>query len=334
MKLLIIGGTQFLGRAIVEAACPNGHDITLFNRGKSNPELFPDVEKLQGDRDGNLEALKGRKWDGVIDTCGYFPRVVEQSVEALKESVDHYTFISSISVYSEDVYTKPGTDEEGPVVYLEDETVEEITAETYGGLKVLCEEVVDVGFHNRSLIIRPGLIVGPYDMTDRFSYWPVRTARGGEMIVPPLDSPAQYIDVRDLAEWTLRMVEEGNTGDYNATGPDYALTFETLIHECIAAVGNNAATPVVVNEEFLTEEEVHPWTDLPLWLPVTHNGMSQVSVQKAINDGLTFRPVSDTVRATLTWYNHSHEADEALKAGLGPEREAEILKAWKEYEAN
>ena len=135
MKLLIIGGTRFLGRAIVEAAWTNGHDITLFNRGESNPDLFPDVEKLKGDRDGDLEALKGRKWDAVIDTCGYFPRVVEQSVEALKDSVDHYTFISSISVYSEDVYTKPGIDEEGPLAHLEDETVEEITAETYGGLK-------------------------------------------------------------------------------------------------------------------------------------------------------------------------------------------------------
>ena len=200
--------------------------------------------------------------------------------------------------------------------------------------RVLCEEAVDVGFHNQSLVIRPGLIVGPYDATDRFSYWPVRTSRGGDMVVPPMDSPAQYIDVRDLAEWTIRLVEQGKTGDYNATGPDFALTFDKLISECVAAAGDKAATPVVVDEEFLTEQEVHPWTDLPLWLPVTHNGMSQVSVQKAINDGLTFRSVSDTVRATLAWYKRNHDADEALKAGLDPEREAEILKAWKEHEVS
>lgn len=330
MKLLIIGGTKFLGRAIVEAALTNGHELTLFNRGSTNPDLFPHVEKLRGDRDGDLAPLNGRTWDAVIDTCGFVPRVVEKSAERLKDQVEHYTFISTISVYSNDVYTKPGTDENGPLAHLEDETTEVITGDTYGGLKVLCEEAVDAAFLGRSLIVRPGLIVGPHDPTDRFTYWPVKAARSGDVLAPPADAPVQIIDVRDLAEWIVRMVEQRKTGEYNATGPNYTLTFGTVLDTCSQAAEGRGAVVIHADEEFLLDHEIQPWNDLPLWLPTSHAGMSQINVDKAVRDGLTFRALSDTVRATLAWYKTARGLETPLKAGIAPEREGEILAAWKQ----
>lgn len=330
MKLLIIGGTKFVGRTIVESALINGHEITMFNRGTTNPDLFPQVEKLQGDRDSDLAPLKGRTWDAVIDTCGYVPRIVEKSAELLKDQVEHYTFISTISVYSNDVYSKPGTDENGPLAHLEDETTEEINGETYGALKVLCEEAVDAAFLGRNLIVRPGLIVGPYDPTDRFTYWPVKVARGGKVLAPPADAPLQIIDVRDLSEWVVRMVEQRKTGEYNATGPDYGLTFGKALETCKAAAEQASAEVIHADEEFLLEHEIQPWGDLPLWLPASHNGMSQVNVSKAIGEGLTYRVLSDTVRATLAWYRSTHGLDANLKAGIPAERENGLLAAWAE----
>lgn len=330
MKLLIIGGTKFVGRTIVDTALTNGHEITMFNRGTTNPELFPQVEKLHGDRDSDLAPLKGRTWDAVIDTCGFVPRVVEKSAELLKDQAGHYTFISTISVYSNDVYSKPGTDENGPLAHLEDDTTEEITGETYGGLKVLCEEAVDAAFLGRALIVRPGLIVGPHDPTDRFTYWPVSVARGGTVLAPPEDAPLQIIDVRDLSEWIVRMVEQSKTGEYNATGPDYSLTFGKALEACKDAAEQTSVTVLHTDEEFLLEHEIQPWMDLPLWLPASHNGMSQVNVNKAIGEGLTFRALSDTVRATLAWYRSTRGLDDALKAGISAERESELLAAWAE----
>jgi 2'-hydroxyisoflavone reductase len=327
MKLLILGGTVFLGRYLVEAAQARGHEVTLFNRGKHNPDLFPDVEKLRGDRDGDLEALRGRKWDAVIDTCGYVPRVVKQSAELLADAVDRYTFISSISAFSD--FSKPDMDERGPVGVLEDPTVEQVTGESYGPLKVLCEQAVEQALPGRTLNIRPGLIVGPHDPSDRFTYWPCRMARGGEVLAPGRpEQLVQVIDVRDLAEWNIRMVEAKQTGLYNATGPDYPLTMGQTLEACRAGTGSDAQL-TWIGQEFLLAAEVQPWMGLPLWIPEEDDsaGFSAVNCNKAFAAGLTFRPLVDTVRETLAWAE-TLPADREWRAGITPEKEQEILQSW------
>ncbi|HLO18258.1 MAG TPA: NAD-dependent epimerase/dehydratase family protein, partial [Anaerolineales bacterium] len=229
MRILIIGGTRFLGRHLVESARARSHEVTLFNRGKSNPNLFPQVETIIGDRERDLDKLKGRIWEAVIDTSGYFPRLVRLSAESLAASVSRYVFISSLSVYES--FKKIGMDESDPVGKIENETTEEITGETYGPLKALCEQAVqDIFGLERTLIARPGLIVGPHDPTDRFTYWPVRVARGGDVLAPEKpEAPIQIIDVRDLSDFIIRLIEESAFGTYNATGPDYALTLGRLL---------------------------------------------------------------------------------------------------------
>ncbi len=329
MKILILGGTAFLGRAIVEAGLARGHEMTLFNRGQRNPSLFPELEHLRGDRDGNLEALRGRRWDVVIDPSGYVPRIVGASAELLRDAVEHYTFISSISVYTN--YSKRDIDETAPVGTLEDTTVETITGETYGPLKALSEQVVEQTLPGRSLIIRPGLIVGPHDPTDRFTYWVERVERGGDVLVP--DRPAldvQIIDVRDLAEWTLRMVEARQTGTYNATGPDYPLTLEQVVEECRTVSGSDARW-VWVDEQFLLAAEVKPWTEVPLWISDADSmaGFSAINIDRALADGLTFRPLATTIQDTLAW-SKARPADAERKAGLQPSREAELLEQWRQ----
>src|SRR4051794_14737210 len=204
MKLLILGGTIFLGRYLAKAALERGHDLTLFNRSQHNSELYPDVEQLRGDRDGGLDVLRGRRWDAVVDTSGYLPHLVRASAELLADAVEHYTFISSISVYPH--FRSLGQDESAPVGTLDDPSVEEITGESYGPLKTLCEQAVEQALPGRTLVVRPGLIVGPHDPSDRFTYWVHRVAQGGELLAP--ESPnwhTQIIDVRDLADWTLHM---------------------------------------------------------------------------------------------------------------------------------
>jgi 2'-hydroxyisoflavone reductase len=325
MKILILGGTQFLGRAIAQAAQDVGHEITLFNRGSTNPDLFPAAEKLRGDRDGDLSALQGRRWDAVVDTCGYVPRHVELSARLLADAVTHYTFISSISVYDASVHSAPRIDENSPLAALEDETVEEVTAETYSGLKVLCERAAEKAMPGRVLHVRAGLIVGPYDPTDRFTYWPVNVARGGEILAPPPGTPMQIIDVRDLAEWIIRMIEQRQTGVYNATGPDYTLEFGAMLETCRKVVGDGAAQVVAADEAFLLENEVRPWGDLPLWLSTGIQGMARVDVEKALAAGLSFRALDATIADTLAWWRDQGN-DRALKAGLTPERHAELLR--------
>jgi 2'-hydroxyisoflavone reductase len=324
MDLLILGGTRFLGRYLVEAAQEDGHRVTLFNRGLSGPDLFPEVETIKGDREGYLSALRGRRWDAVIDTCGYVPRVVRASAGLLADAVDHYTFVSSISVYSDVIGA--GADESAPVEELEDPTVEEVTGETYGGLKALCERAAEEEMPGRVLSVRPGLISGPHDPTDRFTYWPRRVADGGEVLAP--DRPelqVQFIDVRDLAAWMVRMSAEQQTGTYNATGPDYELRMGKLLEEC-EAVSDGEAQIIWVSEEFLEESGVEPFTEMPLWVPREYAGMQAVDCGRAIAAGLTFRPVSQTVRDVLEWDSTRVEAD--LAAGLRPERERELLSAW------
>lgn len=327
MNLLIIGGTQFLGRALVESALASGHQVTLFHRGRTNPGLFPQVEHLTGDRKGDLSLLTNRSWDGVIDTCGYDPVTAGASARLLAPAVERYIFISSISVYAD--LSRPGVDEQAPVEPLPaGADMITVKGETYGPLKALSEQAVEAELPGRSLIIRPGLIVGQYDPTDRFTYWPWRVAQGGEVLAPGRPGyPVQFIDVRDLAGWTIRMFEARKTGVYNATGPDREVTLGELLKTCRAVSGSDA-TLRWVDEVFLLENGVQPWSELPLWLPEGDRstaGMNQVSIQKAVQDGLSFRLLEDTVQSTLKWAKN-RPADHNWRAGLSRKREAELLK--------
>lgn len=325
MDVLILGGTGFLGRHLVEAALGEGHRVTLFNRGLSEPGMFPEAETIKGDREADLPALLGRRWDAAIDTCGYVPRVVRVSAGLLAEAVDHYTFVSSISVYSDGIAT--GAGEEAPVQELADPTVEEVTGETYGGLKVLCERVAGEEMPGRVMNVRPGLISGPHDPTDRFTYWPRRISAGGEVLAP--DHPGrrvQFIDVRDLAAWIVGMSAEQQTGTYNATGPDYDLQMGRLLQEC-ETVSDGGAELVWMSEEFLEDNGVEPFTELPLWLPREYAGLQAIDCRKAIAAGLAFRPLSETITDVLEW-DHTWGKDKQPAAGLGPERERELLLVW------
>ncbi len=328
MRLLILGGTIFLGRHLVAAALARGHAVTLFNRGQHNPDLFPDVEKLRGDRTVSLDALADRSWDAVIDTSGYVPRVVRLAAETLADRVDHYTFISSLSVYADT--SRPGVDEAAPVGRIDDPTTEEITGESYGPLKALCEQVAEAALPGRSLVIRPGLIVGPYDPTDRFTYWPRRVAQGGEVLAPGHPGyKTQIIDARDLAAWTLDMVEARRVGVYNATGPATPLTLGEAL-DTSRTVSGSDATVTWVDESFLLEQGVQPWTELPLWMPESDPamaGFNRFSIDRALAAGLTFRPLADTVAATLAW-DATRDATAPSRAGLTRERETELLSAW------
>ncbi len=328
MKLLVIGGTRFLGRAIVNHALMAGHEVTLFNRGQSNPDLFSGkVETLVGERDGGLGVLNGRSWDAVIDTCGYFPRLVHDSATLLANAVQQYVFISSISVYPEEAMQKPGIDENTAVDTIEDETTEEITGESYGPLKALCEQAAEAAMPGRVLNVRAGLIVGPHDLSDRFTYWPYRVAQGGEVLAP--DNPdydVQLIDVRDLAQWILHMVEAQKSGTYNVTGQAGAVMLGDVLATSREISGSDA-TFTWVSESFLAENEVEPWSQLPLWVGSEVPGFSLVSCEKAFADGLVIRPLAETIQDTLTW-QATRPADHEWRAGLSREREAELLEKW------
>ncbi len=334
MKILMIGGTVFLGRHTVDAALARGHEVVLFNRGQHNPDLFPEIEKIRGDRDplkepDGLAALKGRHWDAVIDFCGYLPRVVRASAELLADSVERYVFISSVSVYR-DLDKAPGLDEASPVGKMEDETIEEITGDTYGPLKALCEQAAATVFSGRALIIRPGLIVGPHDPSDRFTYWPVRIARGGAVLCPGgPDWETQVIDGRDLAEWTVRMVESKASGVYNATGPDYRLSFGPLLETCKQVSGSDANF-IWADEEWLIGQSVQPWLELPLWLGP--GASMAVNIRPAVAAGLTFRPIASTVRDTLAWAA-TRLPDHEWRAGLTTGKEQELLTMWQTYKS-
>jgi 2'-hydroxyisoflavone reductase len=328
MKLLILGGTSFLGPQIVEAAVARAHVLTLFNRGKTNPGLFPDIEKLHGDRNGDLKSLEGRKWDAVVDTSGFVPRLVTMSAELLAPNVKQYVFISTISVFAEGI--KPGTAEDGPLATMPDETNEEVT-KYYGALKALCEKAADKAMSGRAWIVRPGLIVGPGDKTDRFSYWPVRISKGGEVLAPGDGTdPVQYIDVRDLAEWIVLGVERDLTGTYNATGPAKTLTIKKMLEGIKKGTGGDAKFTWVPTE-FLEKHAVAPWSDLPVWVPGRdgEEGFTRISCAKAIAAGLRFRSVTVTAKDTLAWYKTLPEDRRGkLLAGISPEKEKELLSEW------
>ena len=338
LKILILGGTGFTGPFQVKYALARGHKVTVFNRGKTHPGELPEgVEQLIGDRNGQLDALKGRKWDVVIDNPTMLPKWVHDAAEILKGNVDRYIFISTISVYADP--SKPGMDETAPLAKYDGADAMKETRDTviaskfalYGPLKALSEKEVEKWFPGKSLIIRPGLIVGPGDETDRFSYWPVRIDHGGKVLAPgnPSD-PVQFIDARDLAEWTIRMAEQGATGVYNATGPATPLTIGGMLDGIKTALASNA-TFTWVPADFLEKEKVAPWSDMPVWVPPggEDGGMGATSIKRALDKGLTFRPLAETARDTLAWFkSQPKERQEKLKAGLTPEREAEVLAAW------
>ena len=319
MRLLLLGGPRFLGRAITDSALARGHELTFFNRGTTNPELHPELERLVGDRASDISALAERTWDAVIDTSGYLPAAVRASAETLVGS-GLYCFVSSVSVYAD--FRRPNN-ESSPVLELGDLADDEVTGESYGALKALCEEQVRDVFENRALLVRPGLIVGPHDPTGRFTYWPHRVARGAEVLAPgPSDRPTQFIDVRDLAEWILDLCERGVGGTFNATHP--GIEWAELLDTCAREAGSDAQS-TWVTDEFLVEREVGEWMELPLWvsaLDPAAASFDRVDVSRAVEEGLTFRPLSDTVRGTLDL------AETTDAAGLAPEREAALLAEW------
>jgi 2'-hydroxyisoflavone reductase len=337
LRILILGGTGFTGPFQVKYALSRGHKVTVFNRGKTHPgELPKEAEQLIGDRNAKLDALKGRTWDVCIDIPTSLPVWVRDAAQILKGNVDRYVFISTISVYSDT--SKPGMDETGPLAKYEGADAMKETQQTlranlalYGPLKALSEAEAEKWFPGRALIIRPGLIVGPGDESDRFTYWPVRVARGGEVLAPgnPSD-PVQFIDARDLAEWTIRLVEQGATGIFNATGPKSKLSIGDMLNGIESATKSNAQF-TWVDAEFLAAQKVRPWSDMPVWVPAKGDeiGFAMISIKKALDKGLTFRPIGDTTQATLEWFRKQPADRQAkLRAGITPEREAEVLKAW------
>jgi 2'-hydroxyisoflavone reductase len=337
MKLLVLGGTVFVGRHIVERALARGDEVTLFNRGRHGSELFPEVEKLRGDRDGDLRPLAGRAWDAVVDTSGYFPRIVGASARALADRVEHYTFVSSGSVYSDTA--RPGIDEGAPVHTLPPAAPEELaTPEAYGAFKALSEQAAEQAMPGRVLSVRAGLIVGPHDPTNRFTYWVTRIVRGGHVLAPePRDQPVQIVDARDLADWILRLADRRAAGVFNAAGPERPYTLEELLIGICAAVESDAQL-VWVDERFLAEAGVEAFQDLPLWLaPGSHPelaGFLAVDVSRALAAGLRFRPLAQTVRDTLAWAQLESPGPKDVgvrlsPAGLPAERERELLESWR-----
>lgn len=342
MKVLILGGTVFVGRHLVEAALQRGHEVTLFHRGVHQADFSAPIEQLQGDRRGDLAALQGRQWDVVIDTNGYVPSVVKASAQLLAESARQYIFISSSSVYSD--CSVLNIDESGPVETLMPEQVqaaEQLVPATdaviaftygsgYGPLKALCEQTLEATMPGRVLSIRAGLIVGPYDYSDRFTYWPTRIARGGEVLAPGRPKrPIQLIDVRDLAAWTIRMAENEQMGIYNAVSPASALSMQHFLDTC-NSVGSNHASFTWINDSFLLEHGAEPWSEIPLWLPENDESMRgffSFNVQKALAAGLTFRPLAETISATLAW-DTQRPASIKRRAGLDPSKEAHLLQQW------
>jgi 2'-hydroxyisoflavone reductase len=320
VKLLVLGGTQFLGRAVVDAALERGHTVTLFNRGETNPELFPEAEKLRGDR--AVDPIPEGDWTAVIDTSGYVPGVVRRSAEAWRNSVERYLFVSSVSVYAG--FSEGPTEDSERARLAEGQPDDELSSsyENYGPLKALCEDVVTEIYGERALIVRPGLIVGPHDPTGRFTYWPHRIARGGEFLVPGAPGEqVQFVDARDLGTWMVDLCEGGESSAFNATHP--GLRWTELVESCLRVTGSDGQ-PVWIDGDWLAAQDVGQWMELPLWLHDPESvGMMHADVSRALAAGLTFRPLDDTVRGTLEL------AETTEDAGLKPERERGLVEAWR-----
>ena len=337
LKLLILGGTGFLGPAIVRAALERGHSIDLFHRGRTRPELFPELEHITGNRDPKiepgLEPLKGRKWDAVLDTSSYYPRMTRASTDLLKDACDQYVLISSVSVYP-DLATK-GLTEQDEVGRLDDPDIEVMSNTSYGPLKALCEEAAEAAMPGRVTNLRPGLIVGPEDPTDRFSYWPLRVRAGGEVLVPGNHTdPVQWIDARDLAEFALHCIESKTVGVFNCCGPTHRADMAELVYGCKAVSGGDAQF-TWVPADFCQEQGLMPWAHLPVWAPGEGEvaGINTVDCTKAIDAGMATRPLADTVGDLYSWWDEqSDERRAQVRAGMPREQETAALKAWHEKE--
>lgn len=328
-RILILGGTGFLGPATVEAALARGHELTLFNRGRTRPGLFPKVEKLLGDRDPDkgegLKALENRKWDAVIDNSGFFPRQVSASARMLAPNAGQYVFISSISAYEDD--SKENQDETAKLATTSDPDSETMTDQRYGALKALCEKAASEAFGARAAIVRPGFIVGPDDPSGRFTYWPVRADRGGEMAAPgaPTD-PIQFIDVRDLGAWLITLVENGTNGAFNALGPKDRLAWGDVLAACKKATPANP-TLTWIPAEWVRKNGGH----FPIWAPYLPGtlGFHTWKNERAVKAGLTFRPYAETVADTLRWHKSQPAEGRTKLAGPTAEQEAALLAKWK-----
>ncbi len=332
LRVLVLGGTGYIGPHLVEHARARGHTITLFNRGQSKPGLFPSVEKLVGDRSvpGGLETLRGRQWDVVYDLNPAQPSWIVDAIAMLKSRVSRYVFVSSTAAYRD--FTQSYPDETFPVQDLAPLSGPDAPKATYGQKKARGEQLVMDAFGAGGTVVRPGLIVGPGDLTDRFTYWPVRIERGGEILAPgtPTD-PAQWIDVRDLTEWMVRLAEQGTGGIFNAVGPRTVCGIGELLYGIKACYSNDAHF-TWVPQPFLSEQKVRSWGDMPVW---SYTGASTVAfctsvIEKAKAAGLTFRSLEETVRAAMTWYHARPAAEqEKLRAGMSAEREREVLALWR-----
>ncbi len=335
LKILVLGGTGFLGPHTVNAAVAQGHTVTLFNRGKTNPNMFPDLEKIKGDRNtDDIKQLAGRKWDVVIDTSAYYPRSVNLAMSALKDNIQQYLLVSTISVYAD--WSKVGMDETAPVGTLDDPTTETITGTTYGPLKALCEQAAEKHMPGRVTIIRPGLIVGPRDKTDRFTYWPVRIKKGGRVLAPGDGNDfIQIIDVRDLAEWMVYCLNHSIIGVYNAQSNGGDITIKKLLNTCVKEL-NPSAELVWVDTEFLQQQQVAAWQEMPTWIPPEGDylGSGTMSSKLAYSNGLKERPLNVIVKDCYDWFaSLPKERQAKLRAGISQEKEAKVLKAWDEHKA-
>ena len=333
MRILILGGTTFLGRHLVDAAVARGHEVTILTRGRRNPEPFPAVERLVGDRlTDDLAALSDRTWDSAIDTSAIVPRAARYTAARLQNAVGHYVYLSSISVYED--FGLPGITENDPLrsPLLDDQASIE-TGDDYGSLKAGCEQLLAETFGDRLLIARPSLIVGPYDPTDRFTYWVRRLAQGGDVLAPsPPEQWVQLIDARDLAAWLIKTCETQRSGVYNVGTAEKSLTLDKVLDEC-ARVTRSDALIDWVHEDFLLEAGVAPWTELPLWIPSKEapmRGFTSMDTRRVAAAGLKCRPLAGTVRDLWSW-DRSRQAD--LKAGLSPEREQQLLAQWRVNQA-
>jgi 2'-hydroxyisoflavone reductase len=339
LRILILGGTGFTGPHQVRYALARGHKLTLFNRGRRPKEWPAPVEELVGDRNtSDLKALAGREWDVCIDNPTTLPFWVRDAGQVLRGKVGQYVFISTLSVYAGE--KDPGQDETAPVFEYKGqdpmkETIETLRADVeglYGPLKARSEKEAEAWFPGITTVIRPGLIVGPGDESDRFTYWPVRLDRGGEVLAPGDGSdPVQFVDARDLAEWTIRMAEARTLGVFNAMGPASPLTMGGLLEGIGAAIGSKAVLRWVP-ADFLEQQKVSPWGDMPVFIPGTGDnaGFSRRKNARAVAAGLAFRPLADTAKDTLVWWKgQPAERQSKLRAGIAPDREAQVLAAWK-----
>ncbi len=329
LEFLVLGGTKFIGPHMVRDALRRGHSVTLFNRGRTNPRLFPDLETIKGDRDGGLTGLAGRSWDVVVDNSGYVPRHVQDSARLLADRIGRYIYVSSASVYAD--FNDHNT-EDSALARIADESVEKVTGATYGALKALCEKRAAAEISpDRLTVLRPTYICGPGDHTDRFTYWPVRTKRGGRMIWPGTpDDPVQIVDVRDLASFVVDCAEREISGTFNTANPAGSYTMGTLLNDC-QAIAAKSVVPVWISEAFAYDQGLIGGRTLPVWHPRTGASAARGSFsgERARSAGFRNRPERETIRDLLDWWDTlPAKRKETLRAGIAPKKEAEVIAAW------